>query len=374
MRSEVAEPDAPHLDAVAGDPRRRRLVGHHEDSLRRTRQRRGDEAADPARPNDGNPIHAAGAYAASLHAVRIDLREAENLTYSIVARDPETGQLGVAVQSHWFGVGPIVPWALPRIGAVATQANAEVSYGPRALELMEQGVAAPEALAQLLADDPGAAGRQVAVLDSAGRVAVHTGEACIPFAGHATGDGVSCQANIMASERVWPAMLEGYRAAAGSLTTRLLAALDAAEAAGGDIRGRQSAAILVVPAEGKRWETVVSLHVEDHPEPLAELRRLVGLHDAYVLAGEADELVNQGRHGEAAKLYREAGALAPDNHELRFWAGLGAAQAGDLDTALAQVRAAIEEHPPWRELLARLSPDVAPAAPDVLRAIDHKSG
>lgn len=369
MRGEVAKPDAPHLDPVAGDPLGRRLVGHHDDPFGRTRKRRGDKAADPARPNDGDAIHAAGAYAASPHGVRIDLRDAENLTYSIVARDPETGQLGVAVQSHWFGVGPIVPWALPGVGAVATQANAEVSYGPRALELMERGLAAPEALAQLLAEDPGAAGRQVAVLDASGRVAAHTGESCIPFAGHTTADGVSCQANIMASERVWPEMLAAYQAASGSLTTRLLAVLDAAEAAGGDIRGRQSAAILVVPAEGERWETVVSLHVEDHPEPLAELRRLVGLHDAYVLAGEADELANEGRHDEAAKLYREAGALAPDNHELRFWAGLGTAQAGDIDTGVAQVRAAIEEHPPWRELLGRLPPDVAPAAETVLGAL-----
>jgi uncharacterized Ntn-hydrolase superfamily protein len=296
------------------------------------------------------------------------------VTYSIVARDPETGQLGVAVQSHWFGVGPIVPWALPGIGAVATQANAEVSYGPLALELMQQGVAAPEALAQLLAEDPGAGGRQVAVLDATGRVAAHTGEACIPFAGHTTAEGVSCQANIMASERVWPEMLVAYQAAAGSLTTRLLAALDAAEAAGGDIRGRQSAAILVVPAEGKRWETVVSLHVEDHPEPLTELRRLVGVHDAYVLAGEADELVNEGRHDEAAARYREAGALAPDNHELRFWAGLGAAQAGDLEAGLAQVSAAIAEHPPWRELLGRLSPEVAPVADEVRTALEREAG
>jgi uncharacterized Ntn-hydrolase superfamily protein len=211
----------------------------------------------------------------------------------------------------------------------------------------------------------------VAVLDTVGRIGVHTGDACIPFAGHTTGDGVSCQANIMASERVWPEMLRAYQAASGSLKTRLLAALEAAEAAGGDLRGRQSAAILVVPAEGKRWETVVSLRVEDHPEPLAELRRLVGVHDAYVLAGEADELVNEGRHDEAAKLYREAGALAPENHELRFWAGLGAAQAGDLETGVAQVRAAIDEHPPWRELLGRLSPEVAPAADEVLAALDR---
>lgn len=296
------------------------------------------------------------------------------MTYSIVARDLETGELGVAVQSHWFGVGPIVPWALPGVGAVATQANAEISYGPRALALMEAGVRAPEALAQLVAEDPGAAGRQVAVIDAGGAVAAHTGELCMQFAGHVTGDSVSCQANIMVSERVWPAMLAAYGSTRGSLTMRLLAALDAAEAEGGDLRGRQSAAILVVPARGERWDSIVSLRVEDDPEPLAELRRLVGLHEAYVLAGRADELVNEGRHDEAAQLYRRAASLAPGNHELRFWSGLGAAQGGDLDAGVAEVRAAIAEHPPWRELLGRLPPEVAPSAAAVLRALDQHPG
>jgi uncharacterized Ntn-hydrolase superfamily protein len=287
------------------------------------------------------------------------------MTYSIVARDPTTGELGVAVQSHWFAVGPIVPWARPGVGAVATQANAEVAYGPRALELLERGVDARTALAQLLAEDPGAAGRQVAVVDAVGTLAAHTGDSAIPFAGHITGDEVSCQANIMVSERVWPAMLDAYLSASGSLTQRLLAALDAAEAEGGDARGRQSGAILVVPASGNPWETVVSLHVEDHPDPLVELRRLVKLNDAYTLAGQADELVNDGRHEDAARLYQQASELAPDNHELLFWAGLGAAQSGELDTGVARVRAAIAVHPAWRELLERLPADVAPSAQTV---------
>lgn len=293
------------------------------------------------------------------------------MTYSIVARDPETGQLGVAVQSHWFAVGPIVPWARPGVGAVATQANAEIAYGPRALASMESGAGAPETLERLLAEDPSAATRQVAVLDAVGQVAVHTGELCIPLAGHAIGDGVSCQANIMASEQVWPSMLEAFGVARGPLSTRLLAALDAAEREGGDLRGRQSAAILVVAAEGESWETVVSLRVEDDPDPLGELRRLVAVHEAYVLAGRADELVGEGRHDDAALLYRQAAELAPGNHELRFWGGLGLVQMGDLETGLAQVREAIAEHPPWRELLATLPKQVAPAAEQVLRALDH---
>jgi uncharacterized Ntn-hydrolase superfamily protein len=288
------------------------------------------------------------------------------VTYSIVARDPDTGELGVAVQSHWFSVGSLVTWARAGIGAVATQANVDPGYGPRALDLLEHGVPAPAALEQLLAADPESASRQVAVVDVGGIVAAHTGSACIAGAGHATGPGVSCQANIMASERVWPAMLEAFAGASGSLTGRLLVALDAAEREGGDLRGRQSAAILVVPAEGEPWETVVSLRVEDHPDPLPELRRLVDLQQAYALAGEADELLNAGRHAEAARLYAQASERAPGNHELLFWAGLGAAQAGDLDGGVAHVRGAVELQPNWRELLGRLPAEVAPAAPAVL--------
>ena len=288
------------------------------------------------------------------------------MTYSIVARDPETGELGVAVQSHWFSVGSIVPSARPGVGAVATQANAEPAYGPRALELLSQGVSAQEALDRLLAADPGSGSRQVAVLDAGGGVAAHTGSACIAHAGHITGDGVSCQANIMASECVWPAMLEAFSSTAGSLTARLLAALDAAEGEGGDTRGRQSAAILVVPSAGESWDMIVSLRVEDHPDPLPELRRLVALQDAYALAGRGDELLYAGRHEEAARLYVQASERAPGNHELLFWAGLGMAQAGDLDAGVKQVRDAIALQPTWRELLGRLPSDIAPAAADVL--------
>jgi uncharacterized Ntn-hydrolase superfamily protein len=287
-------------------------------------------------------------------------------TYSIVALDESTGQLGVAVQSHWFSVGPIVPWVRPGVGAVATQANAEAAYGPHALELIAGGMDARTALDRLLAEDPSAETRQVAVLDGQGGVATHTGTSCIPFAGHVTGDGVSCQANIMAGPEVWPAMLEAYNASPGPLSTRLLDALDAAESKGGDIRGRQSVAIIVAPARGEPWETLVSLRVEDHPDPLGELRRLMRLHDAYEIASRADALAGENRHGEAAALYQQASELAPESHELRFWAGLGAAQAGDLDTAVAHVKAAIEAQPGWLELLPRMPADVAPSAPAVL--------
>jgi uncharacterized Ntn-hydrolase superfamily protein len=291
-------------------------------------------------------------------------------TYSIVARDPQTGALGIAVQSHWFSVGSVVPWARPGIGAVATQANAEVAYGPGILELLEAGVGPREALERLLSEDPSAASRQVAVVAASGEVAVHTGADCIPVAGDVTGAGVSCQANIMVSDRVWPAMLEAYTGAEGPLSQRLLAALDAGEAAGGDARGRQSAALLVVPARGEAWQTEVELRVEDHEDPLGELRRLLRLHDAYMLAGRADALAGDGRHGEAANLYQRAGALAPENHELLFWAGLGAAQAGDLETGTARVRGAIAMHPGWREVLGVLPAKVAPSAAAVRAAIE----
>jgi uncharacterized Ntn-hydrolase superfamily protein len=288
------------------------------------------------------------------------------VTYSIVARDPDTGELGVAVQSHWFSVGSIVTWARPGVGAVATQANADPGYGPQLLDLLAAGVHAEQALATLVSNDPAGHSRQVAVVDGAGHVAAHTGSTCMAYAGHVTGDGVSCQANIMSTERVWPAMLEAFTAAGGSLTRRLLAALDAAEREGGDLRGRQSAAILVVAPDAERWETVVSLRVEDHPEPLPELRRLVDLNDAYNLAGQGDELLNSGHYDEAARLYVEASERAPANHELMFWAGLGKAHVGDLDAGVAYVQAAIEVQPNWRELLRRLPVDEVPSAAAVL--------
>ena len=287
------------------------------------------------------------------------------MTYSIVARDQQTGELGVAVQSHWFGVGRAVPWAAPNVGAVATQANIRTAYGPEALELLAAGVSAEDALAQLTASDPGAATRQLAIVDAHGGVAAHTGTDCMAFAGHVTGEQVSCQANIMANASVWPTMLEVFSTAAGPLASRLLAALDAAEAAGGDIRGRQSAALLVVPAAGEPWETTVSLRVEDHPEPLVELRRLFDLQGAYGQASIGDALAGDGRHDEAAVHFQKASELAPDNHELLFWSGLGTVVLGDVDGGVELVREAIQQQPGWAELLARLTTAESPAVPVV---------
>jgi len=295
-------------------------------------------------------------------------------TYSIVARDPHSGELGVAVQSHWFAVGPIVPWVRPGVGAVATQSIAEPAYGPRALDGLAAGSRARAALDELVADDELARFRQVALVDAHGNAAAFTGEGCIAYAGHREGREYSAQANMMASPEVWPAMAHAFEAATGPLARRLLAALHAAEAHGGDARGRQSCALVVAPAHGEAWQRTVDLRVDDHPEPLAELDRLLDLSDAYTLATEGDDLVGQGRHEEAGERYRSASALAPGNHELLFWAGLAAAQAGDLPTALERVREAIRLQPGWRELLDRLDAEIAPGAPAVREALGEAGG
>ena len=291
------------------------------------------------------------------------------MTYSIVAREGATGELGVAVQSHWFSVGSIVSWAEAGVGAVATQSIAEPAYGPRLLERLKAGRPVLGALDELLAADSQARFRQVAAVDAAGAVAAHTGHGCIPHAGHREGQAFSVQANLMASPDVWPAMAEAYLDAEGPLTRRLLAALRAAEAAGGDVRGRQSAALLVVPGEGEPWERVADLRVDDDPEPLDELARLLDLGEAYDVATQGDHLVGEGRYDEAGDRYRRAAELAPDNDELLFWAGLAIAHGGDLAGGVERVRRAIELHPGWGELLARLDAEVAPGAEPVREAL-----
>jgi uncharacterized Ntn-hydrolase superfamily protein len=282
------------------------------------------------------------------------------VTYSIVARDPATGELGVAVQSHWFSVGSVVSWAEAGVGAVATQSIAEKAYGPRLIERMAKGEAPRDALDALLAEDPGARVRQVAAVDARGRVAAHTGEGCIPDAGHLEGGGFSVQANIMTSREVWPAMADAFQSTDGSLSHRLLAALDAAEAAGGDLRGRQSAAMLVVPGEGQTWQTVVDVRTEDHPDPLGELRRLVDLSAAYDLASEGDDLMGEGNADAAGERYRAASELAPGNLEFSFWSGVALMRAGEVDAGLQRIQAVIAEEPGWGELVNRVPEELAP--------------
>jgi uncharacterized Ntn-hydrolase superfamily protein len=291
-------------------------------------------------------------------------------TYSIVAFEPATGEHGAAVHSHWFSVGSLCIWARPGVGAVATQSVVEPAHGPHGLDRLAAGASATEALAALLGADPLAAVRQVAIADAAGRVAVHTGGDCIACAGDATGQHVSAQANMMARDTVPGAMVAGFEAAGGDLADRLMAALDAAEGEGGDVRGHQSAALTVVAAEGEPWQARFDLRVEDHREPLEELRRLLRLARAYELAGEADELMASDRAEEAGPRYERAAELAPESDELLFWAGLAQAHAGDAERGIAAVRRAIEVNPAWRTLLDRLSPDFAPAGERVRRELD----
>ncbi len=287
-------------------------------------------------------------------------------TYSIVARDRENGELGVAVQSHWFAVGSLVTWARAGVGAVATQAIVEPAYGPRLLDRLAAGEPPGAALAVELESDQSARFRQVAVVDGSGAIAAHTGDGCIAHAGESNGDGYSAQANMMATPEVWPAMARVFESTSGPLARRLMSALEAGEEAGGDVRGRQSAALLVVAGAGEPWRANVELRVEDHVDPLGELRRLLDLHDAYALADRADTLAGEGHHELAAKLYRRAADAAPANVELSFWAGLGIAASGDVAAGAERVATALAAHDGWRALLARLDPEIAPGA-DVVR-------
>jgi uncharacterized Ntn-hydrolase superfamily protein len=290
-------------------------------------------------------------------------------TYSIVAFDPSTGELGAAVQSHWFSVGSLCTWVRPGVGAVATQSVVEPAHGPDGLDRLQAGAPASEALAGLLAADALAAVRQVGIIDSMGRVAAHTGADCIANAGHRVGEYVSCQANMMERETVPGAMVSGFAAADGDLADRLMAALYAAEGEGGDVRGRQSAALVVAPAQGPAWQARFDLRVEDHPDPLAELGRLVRLNRAYELAGQADELMASEQATEAGALYERAAELAPESDELLFWAGLAQAHLGDVEAGVTAVRRAAEINPNWLVLLERLSPDIAPAGERVRREL-----
>lgn len=278
-------------------------------------------------------------------------------TYSIVARDPATGQMGVAVQSHYFSVGPAVPWAEAGVGAVATQSLVLVDYGPNGLALMKQGMTAQQALDSLLKADEHNEGRQIAMVDAKGNVAAYTGAKCIPDAGHVTGEQFSCEANLMANHKVWPAMKAAYEKARGDLAERMMQALEAAEAAGGDLRGRQSAAIMVVKAQssGKPWnDRIVDLRIEDHPHPLQELRRLLQLRRAYNLADQGDNFTAEKKFVEAAKAYTDATALAPDVVELQFWAAQTMYTNGQEAEGRALFKQVFAKEARWVPLVRRL--------------------
>ncbi len=259
-------------------------------------------------------------------------------TYSIVARDRATGELGVGVQSHWFAVGTVVPWAEAGVGVVATQSLVDPSYGPDGLALMRAGVAAAEAVDRRVALDAGRDVRQVAMVDAAGRAAAWTGPRCVAAAGHHVGDGYAVQANMMVDDTVWPAMSRAYESAAGDLADRVLAALDAAQAAGGDARGQQSAALVVVrgTSTGRPWvDRRFDLRVDDAADPLGELRRLVGVGRAYDHMNAGDLALERGDADGALAAYTAAQTLVPGSSEMVFWHAVALANAGRADGAAA---------------------------------------
>ena len=296
-------------------------------------------------------------------------------TYSIVARDPETGEMGVAVQSHWFSVGPIVPWAEAGVGAVATQSLVDPAYGPLGLELMRAGRTAPEALRSLLAGDEGRAVRQVAMIDAAGRVATHTGDRCIAAAGHVTDteNQFSVQANLMLGEEVWPAMAEAYREATGDLADRMLAAMEAAQSVGGDIRGKQSAAIIIVAAQssGKPWvDRTFDLRIEDHPHPVQELKRLVQLQRAYLHMNAGDAAMEDADFETASREYAAAEKLAPQIVEIPFWHAVTLASSGELEKSLPIFKRVFAREPIWADLVPRLvNAELLPNEPELIEKI-----
>lgn len=278
-------------------------------------------------------------------------------TYSIVARDADTGQMGVAVQSHWFSVGGLVPWARAGVGAVATQAMVNVDYGPFGLQEMAVTGSAPDILQKLLQGDEEREIRQVAMVDQQGNVAAHTGKRCIQAAGHIVGDGFSVQANMMENNRVWPRMAGAFQESKGPFCERLLAALDAAQESGGDIRGKQSAAILIVSGVKQQYDwqgVVMDLRVEDHPEPLKELRRLVTLQKAYDLMNSGDDFLGRGNIREALNAYQNAVRIAPEIDELPFWQAVTLAEMGELDEANSIFRKIFRKDERWKMLLTRL--------------------
>ena len=278
-------------------------------------------------------------------------------TYSIVAFDEETGELGVAVQSHWFSVGFLVPWAKAGVGAVATQSFVKVDYGPEGLNRMENGQSAEEALNSLLAEDEGEAVRQVAMIDVKGSVAAHTGTKCIYAAGHQIGKNYSVQANLMEKETVWPSMANAFERSNGDLADKMMVALEAAEAEGGDIRGKQSAAMLIVSGNptGIPWKDVVmDIRVDDHAEPLKELKRLIRIHRAYQHANKGDHYLELEEIEKALVEYEKASEFYPENPELPYWSAVTLASKGNLDQALPIFQEVFQKEPRLRILTPRL--------------------
>lgn len=293
------------------------------------------------------------------------------MTYSIVVRDPNTGAFGVAAQSHFFSVGSVLAWAEPGHGAVATQAFVNPSYGPLGLRLLASRASSADALTQLLTADAGADLRQVAMIDAHGDLAVHTGRGCVGHAGDAQDGQATAQANMMASDQVWQSMLSAYTGSSGDMADRLLLALKAGESAGGDVRGRQSACLIVVTGqtieEGGR--KLIDLRVDDHVDPLAELDRLLLLHRQYdvlssLLAQGMFDRINEATLNNPISEDRlEAGlerlvhaqhVLGEENQEFNFWRGVILARAGRGLEARQALTQASRRHAGWAQLFSNL--------------------
>jgi uncharacterized Ntn-hydrolase superfamily protein len=279
-------------------------------------------------------------------------------TFSIVCRDSITGEMGVAVQSHWFSVGTAVSWADAGVGAVATQSFVNKSFGIRGLALLKNGLTAQEVVDSLLSDDPGREVRQLAIIDAKGNVAVHTGKNCIEFANHIKGNNYSVQSNMMLTDKVPRAMSEAFEKNAGKpLAERMLLSLEAAQNAGGDIRGKQSAALIVVPAksEGKPWdERTVDLRVDDHAEPIKELRRLYNVHLAYQHMNNGDLAVEKNDMERAMSEYNAAMKMFPENLEMQFWTAVTLAGNQQFEKSVPIFKAVFAKDPHWKELALRL--------------------
>jgi len=290
------------------------------------------------------------------------------MTASILARDTQTGELGVAVFSAYPSVGMRVPFADPGVGVVATQALADRSFGPRALQRLRVGAIPAEVVDELIGADPAAATRQVAVLSASGEAAGFTGEGCIPYVGEMAGESCRCQANMMAAPGVPEAMGAAFADAEGDLSVRLLSALESGQATGGDARGRMSAALLVVPATGEPWESSVDLRVDHHDDPLPELRRALAFHSAFALLDLAAERGRAGDQDGAMHAGMQALNLAPDDPQLLLWMGLGAAD-GNLEVGLSLVRRGLELQPSLRRFLDRIPATTMPGAPAIRAAL-----
>ncbi|MEM0118019.1 MAG: DUF1028 domain-containing protein [Conexivisphaerales archaeon] len=278
-------------------------------------------------------------------------------TYSIVAIDKTKEQIGVGVQSHWFSVGSIVTWAKPSAGAVATQAFADPRYGYLGIELMSEGISAKKVLKMLLSTDEKADSRQVAMVDFKGEVASHTGKNCLPEAGHVAGEGYSAQGNIMKNRQVWIQMADAFERSEGELADRILASLYAGQKAGGDIRGMQSAAILVVKLKrsSEPWlDKIVDLRVEDSSKPLEELTRILTVHKAYVHADKGDAFLSEGKLEEAMKEYKRAFEFAPANEELRYWYAIGLLNSGKINEGLRELKAVYDTNPEMKRITPKL--------------------